>query len=67
MDVDVEKYLRNIFIKFSLHIYKWNKELFDFYTLDINLIKAGKPNMFYDKILLLIAKIRENAQYSKYI
>lgn len=67
VEVDIKKFLKNSFIKFSVHIYKWNKETFDVYAVDILMIKAGIPNMFLNKISELVEVLRSKASLSPYL
>ena len=47
-DFNIEEFLKTNFIKFTIQIHKWSKDINDTYLVDFAHIKSGITCIFYD-------------------
>lgn len=56
--------LRKTYLKFNMHIYRWNKELHDCYYIDIKPYVTAHTQIcyLYDQLIHLISDIKREAE-----
>jgi len=50
----VDLFLQKSFVKFQIQLFKWNKDLSDYFVVDFFLIKAGSTGLYLGQLLSII-------------